>query len=101
MSETWTAVPGVPSGAAQGWLEPGRGGNPPGGPQPSGQEGQPAAGKEGATESPPQVQEFGRGRERADQPPAREPPSQKGGYNSEEGAGGSREQRARARGPWG
>ena len=48
-SETWTAAPGVPYGAAQGGLEPGRGGDPPGGPQLRGGEGQPAAGKEGAT----------------------------------------------------
>ena len=84
------------SGRAGAWK-----GQGPGGPKPSGREGPPAAGEEGATESPPRAQEFGRGRERADQPRAGEPPSQKGGYNSEEEAGGSREQRERARGPWG
>ena len=89
VSETRTAAPGVPSGAAQGGLEPGRGGDPPGGPQLRGQEGQPAAGKEGATESPLRAQEFGRGRVRADQPLAGEPPSPEVGYYTKEGGVGA------------
>ena len=98
---TQTAATGVPSAATQGGLGPGRGGDPPGGPQPRGQEGQPAAGEEGATESPPWAQEFGRGRERANQPLAGKAPSQEGGYNTEEGEGRSREQQERTQSQWG
>ena len=100
VSETLTAVPGVPATAAQGGLEPGRGGDLPGGPQPSGREGQPAAGEEGATEPTPRAQQFGRGRERATQPLAGALQSREGGYNTEEEASGSRVQRECTRGPW-
>ena len=64
-SEIRAAAPGVPAGAARGGLEPRVGGDPLGGPQPCGREGQPATG-EGRAIAPPRGRqssaEEGRGR---------------------------------------
>ena len=90
---TQTAATGVPSAATQGGLGPGRGGDPPGGPQPRGQEGQPAAGEEGATESPPWAQEFGRGRERANQPLAGKHQARRGATTPKKGRVGAESNR--------
>ena len=89
-------VPGVPSGAAQGGLEPRECGDPLGGPQPRLGEGQPTA-QGGRPAVPPRVAaEPGGGKGRADPPLVEEPPGQEGDYGTEEAA--EREGAKRGRG---
>ena len=80
-------MPGVPSGAAQGGMEPKECGDMLGGPQQHPGEGQPPA-KEGRATAPPRVAaEPDGGKERADPPLAEEPPGKEGDYGAEEAAG--------------
>ena len=72
--ENWAAVPGMPSGAAQGGLEPKGCGDLPGEPQPRQGEGQPTAQERKATAPPRVAAEPDGGRERADPPLVEEPP---------------------------
>ena len=85
-SETWAATPGMPPGATPGRLEPGRGGNLLGGPQPYRGEGQPAAREEKAAAPLRVATESGGEREQADLPLVEEPPGKGEGCSANEGS---------------